>query len=79
MLEGTILNTATLATYKDVVFKIVYYSKTDTILGSEETTVFDYFKPDSQQKFKMKLVGYEGTASVMLDIISANAFYISGQ
>lgn len=73
VIEGTISNTASLATYKDVVLKIVYYSKTQTEIGSEEKTLFEYFKPNSQQKFKIKSAGFEGTASIGFGIISASA------
>ena len=73
VLEGTISNNATLAKYKDVVLRIVYYSKTQTELGSEEKTLFEYFKPNSQQKFKIKSAGYKGTASIGFEIISASA------
>ena len=71
VLEGTISNNATLATYKDVVLNITYYSKTQTELGSEKKTVFDFFKPATKKDFKIKVSGYEETESVGLDIISA--------
>ena len=71
VLEGTISNNATLATYKDVVLNITYYSKTQTELGSEEKTVFDFFKPATKKDFKIKVSGYQETESVGLDIISA--------
>jgi len=73
VLEGTISNTASLAKYKDVVLKIVYYSKTQTKIGSEEKTLFEYFKPNTQQSFKIKTAGFEGTSSIGFEIISANA------
>ena len=72
VLEGTVTNTATIATYKDVVLRIVYYSKTKTEIGSEEKTLFEYFKPNNPKRFKIKSAGYEGTASVGFGIISAN-------
>lgn len=73
VLEGTISNTASLAKYKDVVLKIVYYSKTQTEIGSEEKTLFEYFKPNTQQKFRIKTAGFDGTASIGFEVISANA------
>ena len=73
VLEGNILNTATVASYKDVTFKIVYYSKTKTTLGTEEKTVFEYFKPNSTSAFKIKTTGFDGTSSIGFQIISAIA------
>jgi hypothetical protein len=73
VLEGIISNTASLAKYKDVVLRIVYYSKTQTEIGSEEKTLFEYFKPNTQQNFKIKTAGFEGTTSIGFEVISANA------
>lgn len=73
VLEGTVSNTASIAKYKDVVLKIIYYSKTQTEIGSEEKTLFEYFNPNSQQKFKIKSAGFEGTASIGFEITSASA------
>lgn len=73
VLEGTVSNTASLAKYKDVVLKIVYYSKTQTEIGSEEKTLFEYFKPNTKQNFKIKTAGFDGTSSIGFEIISANA------
>lgn len=72
VVEGTIQNTASIATYKDVVLKIVYYTKTQTELGSEEKSVIEYFRPNTSQPFKIKTKGYEGTESIGLEIISAS-------
>ena len=72
VLEGTITNSATLATYKDIVLRIVYYSKTRTQIGTEEKTLYDYYKPNSTQKFKIKSFGYEGTESIEFQILSAS-------
>ena len=73
VLEGTVSNTASLAKYKDVVLRIVYYSKTQTEIGSEEKTLFEYFKPNNQQSFKIKTAGFEGTTSIGFEVISASA------
>ena len=71
VLEGNIRNSATIATYKDVVFRIYYYSKTKTELGTEEKTVFEYFKPESDNNFKVKTNGFEGTSTIAFEIVSA--------
>ena len=72
VLEGKISNTATVATYKDVTLNILYFSKTDTEIGSEEKTIFEFFRPGSSQDFKIKTNGYVGTASIKMQIVSAN-------
>lgn len=72
VLEGTITNTATLATYKDVILRIVYYSKTNTEMGAEDKTIFEYFKPKSKQEFKVKTNGFDNAKSIGFQILSAN-------
>jgi hypothetical protein len=73
VLEGHIVNAASVATYKDAVLKITYYSATETELGSEEKTIYEYFQPGSKHSFKIKANGYEGTASVNFEVIGAVA------
>ena len=72
VLEGSITNTATLATYKDIVLRIFYYSKTKTVIGTEQKTIFDFFKPNNTQKFKIKSFGFEGTESLGFQVLSAS-------
>jgi len=73
VLEGSVTNIATIASYKDVVLRIVYYSKTETEIGTEDKTVFEYFKPGNSQEFKIKSKGYEGTEKIGFQILSAIA------
>ena len=72
VLIGKINNKATVATYKDAVLKITYYSKTKTALGSEEKTISEFFKPNSSQDFKIKTAGVDGTAFIDFGVISAS-------
>ena len=71
--EGNITNMASAASYKDVVLKVVYYSKTNSELGSEEKTVFEYFKPNSSQHFKIKVNDIEGTSFIKVTVLSASS------
>lgn len=73
VIEGKIINLATIATFKDAVIEVTYYSRTNTYLGSEHFTIFEYFKPKSKTPFKIKSLGYRGANSVKWEIISAKA------
>jgi hypothetical protein len=42
-IHGEVTNKATVANYKDVVIHVIYYSETETELGSEDYTIFDIF------------------------------------
>ena len=54
VLEGTISNSATIATYKDVVLEINFYSQTETHLGTEEEAIYEYFPAGKTKNFKIK-------------------------
>lgn len=72
VLEGSISNTATIATYKDVVLEIHFFSKTKTHLGTEKEVLYEYFPAGQTKNFKIKTYGYKGTNSIGWDIVSAS-------
>jgi hypothetical protein len=70
--HGIIKNTATVATYKDAVVRITYYSKTKTDLGNKEYTIYDFFPPSSEKKFELKIENYKDVNSIGWDVVSAS-------
>ncbi|GAA0876563.1 hypothetical protein GCM10009118_29730 [Wandonia haliotis] len=72
VLEGSILNSAKIATYKDVVLEVRYYSKTNTLLGTERHTIYEFFPAGSSKRYKIKTNGFKGTKKLGWDIISAS-------
>lgn len=75
VVEGTITNSATIATYQDAVLEISFYSKTGTLLGTEKKALYEYFPAGQIKTFKIKTYGYEGTHSIGLGLHSASASY----
>jgi hypothetical protein len=71
--HGVIKNTATVASYKDAVVRVTYYSKTKTELGSKEYTIYDNFPPHSEVKFELKIENYKDVNSIGWDVIQATA------
>jgi hypothetical protein len=71
VLKGTISNSATIATYKDVVLEISFYSKTNTHLGTTQETVYEFFPAGQTKEFKLKTKAYKGTNAISWNIISA--------
>ncbi|MDQ3111368.1 MAG: hypothetical protein M3R17_15890 [Bacteroidota bacterium] len=69
--HGSITNSATVATYKDAVIKVTYYSKTKTVLGSNEYTVYDFFPPNTKKSFELKIDNYKDVKSIGWDVVSA--------
>jgi len=66
-----ITNRATIATYKDVVVKIIYYSKTKTEIGSKDYTVYEVFPPNISKTVALKIDNYRDVNSIGWTVISA--------
>lgn len=69
--HGVINNSATVATYKDAVVKVTYYSKTKTELGSNKYTIYETFPPNSTTQFELKIENYNNVNSIGWDVESA--------
>ena len=72
--RGIIKNTATIATYKDAIVRVTYYSKTKTKLGSKEYSIYETFPPHSEVKFELKIENYKDVNSIGLEVIQATAY-----
>ena len=53
-LHGTITNSASVATFKDAVVQITFYSATQTELFNKNYTIYNYFPPHSTVEFELK-------------------------
>jgi hypothetical protein len=71
VIKGEVNNNAKVAIYKDVEVKILYYSKTASLLGESIETVYDKITPGTAAAFKSKEWAPKGTDSVVLKIMSA--------
>ena len=72
--NGTITNSATVATYKDAVVRVTYYSKSKTNLGSEDYTIWDIFPSHSTKKFNLKIKNYSNISSIGWDVVKASSY-----
>lgn len=62
-----------MATYKDAVIKVTYYSKTKTELGSNLYTIYENFPPHAAVNFELKIENYKDVNSIDCMIIKASA------
>jgi hypothetical protein len=69
--HGVINNTATVATYKDAVVRVTYYTKTNTEIATADYTIYDVFPPHSEVNFELKIDNYENVSTIGWDVISA--------
>ena len=71
VIEGTIKNDATLATYKDVTIEFTFKSQTESVIGTDKLTFYEYFSPRSTKSFSQKINAPEGTSTIGWEIVDA--------
>lgn len=73
VLEGSIFNSATEASFKDARIEVVFYTKTRTELKRTTRSVIEFFKPGKSKSFKIKLFGPNQAKKVGFDLVGATA------
>ncbi len=71
--HGVITNKATVATYKDAIVRVTYYSKTKTELANNDYTIYESFPPHSSTNFELKIDKYKDANSIGWEVIQATA------
>ncbi len=71
VVKGTITNHATIISYKDVLLKLSFFSKTGVKLDEGNETVYEQLKPSETVKFKTKYFAPKGTDSVAVKVMGA--------
>ena len=73
VVKGTITNHATVISYKDVLLKLSFFSKTGVKLDEGNETIYEQLKPGETIKFKTKYFAPKGTDSVAVKVVNASA------
>lgn len=71
VVNGTIVNKATVASYKDVDVEISFYSETGALLLRDHEVVYKVVAPGTSESFKYKTYAPKGTDSVAMKIAAA--------
>ncbi|MEO8822148.1 MAG: hypothetical protein ABI366_01140 [Ginsengibacter sp.] len=71
VVKGTLINKASVATFKDVDIKLAFYSKTKALLETDRETIYQILNPGESQDFKIKYFAPKGTDSVGLEVLGA--------
>ncbi len=71
--SGSITNSAVLAIAKDVKLNVDYYSKTNTKIGSQEITIYEFIKPGQTVTFKERINVPENVEDFKFQIIEAKS------
>ncbi len=72
VIEGTVTNSATLVTYKDIELEVNFYSKTDELLGTSTEVIEGEFPAGETKEFKTKITGFKETKKIDWKIINAS-------
>ena len=70
-IRGEIINQATVAAYKDVTVQVTYYSKTNTVLGTNEYTLYEVYQPNTITPFRLDIENYKDVNSIGWAVIRA--------
>lgn len=73
LIEGFVVNKASIATFKDVKVQISYYSKTKSIIYQKTFVLYEFYKPGSRLYFSLKDYPVEGYTSFHAEVVSAVA------
>ena len=71
VVKATIVNTATIAVFKDFDVKMTFYSKTKAELEEDRETIYETLTPGSSKSFKLKFFTPKGTDSVGFRVMGA--------
>lgn len=71
VIKGTLINKATIASYKDVDVELSFYSKTGALLEKDHEVIYETIAPGDSKNFKTKYFAPKGTDSVAMKILGA--------
>jgi hypothetical protein len=71
VLEGDITSKASLATFKDPVLSITWYSKTQTAISTQHYPVYELLRPQSAAHFELQTSAPGEVASVAMSVSEA--------
>jgi len=73
VVEGEIVNKATLTDYKNIQVQITFIDKDGSTIEKQKHSIDDVVKAASTEEFKIKVSHVSGATSVSLDIVDATA------
>lgn len=71
VIEGDVINNATLVAYKDIEINIIFKNEKGSVIQKDTKTLGMTIQPASTQAVKVKVKKPKGTASVLFDITGA--------
>ena len=75
IIKGYIINSSTLAKFKDVKVKVSYYSKTETLIGEKSYIIYEFYKPNSSKSFSIKVKPPKAFKTFGFEVIGAQGVF----
>lgn len=75
IIEGFIVNKATLGKFKDVVVKVSYYSSTETLIDEKQYVFYEYYEPNSSNYFTLKVYPPSAYDKFGFSVVDAKPVY----
>ncbi|MBW6483067.1 MAG: hypothetical protein K0B10_08385 [Vicingaceae bacterium] len=76
LIEGYIINNATIAKFKDISFEISYYSKTESLIKKYKPDIlYEIYKPNTKTYFSFKVYPPKSYVSFGIKIKTAKPVY----
>lgn len=72
VIEGVVTNSASVATYKDLVLHIKFSSRTGTVLAENDAVIYEFLPPGGSLRFKRKFKSPAYAATIDYDIVGAD-------
>ena len=71
IIEGYIVNKASLAKFKDVALKVTYFSSTKSIISEKSFILFEYFYPNTTESFSIKVYPPQSYSEFNIKVVDA--------
>ncbi|MBP2281686.1 hypothetical protein H4V97_000004 [Flavobacterium sp. CG_23.5] len=54
-----------------MIIEVIFYSKTDSEIAREKYTIYDFFAPNTNMEFKLKVNNYSNVTAIGWDVVNA--------
>jgi len=69
--EGSVMNNASVATFKDIVLEISYLSKTQAVISTKQFTIYEVAAPGKWASFKFRTIAPSETKGFSARVVTA--------
>lgn len=75
IIEVEVKNTAAQAVFKDIKIQVDFYSRTESLISSENYVFYEILKPNERKSFELRIKAPRAMKSLGLSVIGATPVY----